>query len=109
MIDEFLNEIKELQEYKKKYLCAEKDKQRMSDLLYEYATKEYERMPKQKRIDKYKEECCKCCRHNTFCEFDLPDDIYKPVKRDNAWIPGTVTCGNFEWSWIHYFIWRLGE
>lgn len=55
-------------------------------------------MPKQKRIEKYKEECCKCCRHNTFCEFDLPDDIYKPVKRDNAWIPGTVTCGNFEWS-----------
>ena len=98
MIDEFLNEIKELQEYKKKYLCVEQDKQRMSDLLYEYATKEYERMPKQKRIEKYKEECCKCCRHNTFCEFDLPDDIYKPVKRDNAWIPSTVTCGNFEWS-----------
>ena len=40
MIDEFLNEIKELQEYKKKYLCVEQDKQRMSDLLYEYATKE---------------------------------------------------------------------
>lgn len=48
MIDEFLNEIKELQEYKKKYLCAEKDKQRMSDLLYEYATKEYERMQNRK-------------------------------------------------------------
>lgn len=98
MIDEFLNEIKELQEYKEKYLCAEQDKQRISDLLYEYATKEYERMPKQKRIDKYKEECCKYCRHNAFCEFDLPDEIYKPVKSDDAWIPGIVTCGNFEWS-----------
>ena len=98
MIDEFLNEIKELQEYKKKYLCAEQAKQRMSDLLYEYATKEYERMPKQKRIEKYEEECCKCCRHSAYCKFDLPDDIYKPIKRDNAWIPGTVTCGNFEWS-----------
>lgn len=54
MIDEFLNEIKELQEYKKKYLYAVKDKQCMSDLLYEYMTKEYKRMSKQKRIESTK-------------------------------------------------------
>ena len=98
MIDEFINEIKELQEYKKKYLCAVKDKQCMSDLLYEYMTKEYKRMSKQKRIEKYEEECCKCCRYREYCKFDFPDDIYKPIKSDNAWIPGRVTCGNFEWS-----------
>ncbi len=98
MIDEFLDEIKELQEYKKKYLCAAKDKQHMSDLLYEYMTNEYKRMSKQKRIEKYEEECCKCCRYREYCKFDFPDDIYKPIKSDNAWIPGRVTCGNFEWS-----------
>ncbi|MCJ7965807.1 hypothetical protein MT487_01810 [Lachnospiraceae bacterium NSJ-171] len=98
MIDEFLNEIKKLQEYKKKYLCAVTDKQRMSDLLYEYMTKEYKRMSKQKRIEKYEEECCKYCRYREYCKFDFPDDIYKPIKNDNAWIPGRVTCGNFEWS-----------
>lgn len=97
MIDEFLDEIKELQEYKKKYLCAVKDKQRMSDLLYEYMTNEYKRMSKQKRIKKYEEECCKCCRYREYCKFDFPDDIYKPIKSDSAWIPGMVTCGNFEW------------
>ena len=98
MIDEFLNEIKELQEYKKKYLCAVKDKQRMSDLLYEYMTNEYKRMSKQKRIEKYEEECCKYCRYREYCKFDFPDDIYKPIKNDNAWVPGRVTCDNFEWS-----------
>lgn len=98
MIDEFLNEIKELQEYKEKYLCAVKDKQRMSDLLYEYMTKEYKRMPKQKRIEKYEEECCQYCRYREYCKFDFPDDVYKPIKSDNAWIPRRVTCGNFKWS-----------
>lgn len=96
MIDEFLNEIKELQRYKEKYLCAKKDKQRMSNLLYEYMIKEYNGMSRQKRILKYKEECCKSCRYRKYCKFDFPDDIYKPVKSDNAWIPGRVTCSKFE-------------
>lgn len=98
MINELIDEIKKLQEYKKKYLCAVIDKQRMSDLLYEYMTKEYKRMSKQQRIEKYEEECCKYCRYREYCKFDFPDDIYKPIKNDNAWIPGRVTCGNFEWS-----------
>ncbi len=98
MIDEFINEIKELQEYKEKYSCATTDKQYMSDLLYEYMTKEYERMSKQQRIEKYEEDCCKCCRRRSYCTLDLPDDIYKPVKSDKAWVPGRVGCGNFEWS-----------
>lgn len=55
-------------------------------------------MSKQKRIEKYEEECCKYCRYREYCKFDFPDDIYKPIKNDNAWIPGRVTCGNFEWS-----------
>lgn len=98
MINELIDEIKKLQEYKKKYLCAVTDKQRMSDLLYEYMTKEYKRMSKQQRIEKYEEECCKYCRYREYCKFDFSDDIYKPIKNDNAWIPGRVTCGNFEWS-----------
>lgn len=98
MINELIDEIKKLQEYKKKYLCAVTDKQRMSDLLYEYMTKEYKRMSKQERIEKYEEECYKYCRYREYCKFDFPDDIYKPIKNDNAWIPGRVTCGNFEWS-----------
>lgn len=102
MIDELIKEIKELQEYKNKYLCAQKGKQRMSDLLYEYMTKEYNRMSKQERITKYKEECCSCCRNRDYCKDyfnnDFPKDIYKPVQNDKTWVPGRVTCGNFEWS-----------
>ena len=44
MLNEFINEIKELQKYKEKYLYAEKGKERMSDLLYEYMMREYKRM-----------------------------------------------------------------
>lgn len=98
MIDELLNEIKELQEYKKRYLCAEKDKQRMSDLLYEYMIKEYNNMSKQERISKYKAECCDHCRNRDYCIGDLPEDVYKPIQSDKAWIPGRVTCGQFRWD-----------
>lgn len=95
MIDELLNEIKELQEYKKKYLYAEKDKQRMSDLLYEYMIKEYNSMPNQERISKHKKEYCNHCRNRDYCAGDFPEDVYKPVQSDKAWIPGRVTCGKF--------------
>lgn len=98
MINEFINEIKELQKYKEKYLYAEKDKERMSDLLYEYMMREYKGMPKQKRIEKYKEECCKCCRYREYCIFDFPQNIYQPIQSNKAWIPGRVGCGKFEWS-----------
>ena len=88
MINELINEIKELQKYKEKYLYAEKDKERMSDLLYEYMMREYKRMPKQKRIEKYEEECCKCCRYREYCNFDLPQNEYsvaaKPSVRKNG-------------------------
>ena len=98
MLNEFINEIKELQKYKEKYLYAEKDKERMSDLLYEYMMREYKRMSKQKRIEKYEEECCKCCRYREYCNFDFPQNIYQPIQSNNAWIPGSVGCGKFEWS-----------
>ncbi len=98
MLDEIFNEIKELQRYKEKYLYAKKDKQRMSDLLYEYMIKEYDNMSKQERISKYEEECCRHCRYRGYCEFDFPENIYEPVRSDKAWIPGRKTCGRFEMS-----------
>lgn len=46
MVEELIKELNELQEYKKKYECVQKEKQKMSDLLYEYMMREYENMEK---------------------------------------------------------------
>ena len=70
----------------------------MSNLLYEYMIKEYNDMSKQERISKYREECCDYCRYKYCFKFNFPEDIYKLVQSNMAWIPGKVTCSKFEWT-----------
>lgn len=50
MIDELILEINELKEYKKKYEFALKDKQKMSDLLYELMSEKYDNLPYEERV-----------------------------------------------------------
>jgi len=101
MLEELLNEINELREYKKKYEWAEKDKQRMSDLLFEYMTKEYDSKSFEERKEEHINNHCSACRNDCFCDCDhsyISEDIGKPSKSDKGWIPSTQGCKNFEWS-----------
>ena len=99
MLDDLIKEINELKEYKKKYEWALEEKKRMSDLLFEYMTKEYENTSYEKRCADFKADVCKMCRYKFNCDKDdLPIDILKPIPSENAWIPGKVSCKNFEWS-----------
>ena len=102
MLEELLKEINKLKKYKKLYECAVKDKERMSELLYEYMTKEYENITREEKIAQHKEKLCRSCRYRDYCReyFDdsYSEDIGKPIPSDKAWIPGRVTCGKFEWA-----------
>lgn len=101
MLDELLEEIQELREYKAKYEYAEKAKKEMSDLLYKYMMVEYESKSYDERVREYEREACSCCRYRSVCENrkQLPLDILKPKPSDGkAWIPGRVGCSLFKWS-----------
>lgn len=98
MLEQLIQELEELKEYKHKYECAMKDKQTMSDLLYEYMMKEYENTTKEERVAKFKQDSCRCCRGRDFCSIEMPDDIEKPIVSNMAWIPATKSCGYFEWA-----------
>ena len=63
MLDELLEEIQKLREYKTKYEYAEKDKKEMSDLLYKYMMAEYEGKSYDERVREYKKNTCSCCRY----------------------------------------------
>lgn len=98
MLEQLIKELEESKKYKSKYECVIKDKQRMSDLLYEYMMKEYENTTKEERVLKFKQDICRCCRYRDYCSIELPDDIQKPIASDKAWIPVTKSCGEFEWA-----------
>lgn len=98
MLDELLKEINELKEYKNKYEYALKDKQRMSDLLYDYMMREWESMSREDRVVAYQKNNCSSCRHYGYCNIGLPEDILKPIPSDKAWIPYIKNCGSFQWS-----------
>ena len=98
MLEEFLKEFNELKEYKKKYEYAIKDKETMSELLYEYMMKEYESISVEERVLVYRMDFCSNCRHRYYCTIDLPEDICKPIPSDKGWIPARVGCRKFEWS-----------
>lgn len=48
----------------------------------------------------HSENVCKYCRYRHDCELikDFPQDIWKPVPSDKAYIPGRKMCGDFLWS-----------
>jgi len=100
MIDELLNEIAELKEYKTRYESQKKDKERMSEELYKLMKEKYDSTPVNERIEYYKKDMCRCCRNGVFgdCTIDIPDNIREPIPSDKAWIPATRTCGHFEWD-----------
>ena len=98
MLDELLKDIDELKKYKKKYENAIKDIQTMSDLLYTYMKKEWESMSREDRVIAYQRSSCESCRHYDCCSISLPEDIWKPIQSDKAWIPARKNCGNFQWS-----------
>ena len=97
MLDEFIKEIKELKEYKREYFNLVRNKQVMSDKLYELMMERYKSMSYEERLKEFKESYCSCCRHDVY-DCDIPEDIMMPVKSDCAWIPGCKGCGNFKWA-----------
>lgn len=100
MLEELIKEMNELVDYKKKYEHAMADKQKMSDMLYEYMMKEYERTPYEERCKTYIEKHCSMCRLRGYCDrkHNLSKDIMMPVPSDKAWIPAQKGCSMFEWS-----------
>lgn len=98
MLEQLIKELEELKELKVNYECSMKSRQRMSDMLYEYMTKEYEGTTYEERVSKFKQDTCKCCRFRDCCNLELPDDIGKPIPSKKAWIPATKSCGEFEWA-----------
>lgn len=99
MLEQLLNEIEELKKYKEKYEYAEKDKKRMSDYIYEEELNKFKEKAYEVRANIYREDICKCCRFNDGCNLKdcLPEDIGEPIKNE-GWMPGYKTCGNFEWD-----------
>jgi len=91
--------MKELKTIKTKYECLQKDKQRMSELLYEYMIKEFNSKSYEDRVEEYKKTVCINCRYRG-CSYakELPIDILKPIESDINFIPSTTTCGKYEWS-----------
>lgn len=99
MLEQLLNEIEELREYKKKYEHAEKDKERLSEYIYKNELEKWGNKTYASRVKEYREDSCKNCRFHYGCDLKnhLPEGIGKPVE-NKGWFPGQKTCGNFEWD-----------
>ena len=102
MLEDLVRELQELQEYKKKYECALRDKQRMSDKLYEYMMDEYNNTSYEEREKYHIEQWCRCCRWKPWgedkCDNKLPEDIGIPTPSSNAYFPPKKNCDKFEWD-----------
>lgn len=100
ILEQVLNEINELKEFKKLYESQKKDKQRMSDELYKLMMYKYNAEPFIDRKSCYKEDTCRCCRFEDWCDKDvtIPKDIGMPIESEKAWIPSTKGCSKFEWD-----------
>jgi len=97
MLDKLLIEINELKEYKKKHEYIVKDKEAMSERLFELMMEKYNNTSYEERCKFQKEDGCRCCRFN-FCGKEFDKDIGIPCKSEKAWIPGRKGCGEFEWD-----------
>jgi hypothetical protein len=100
MLNELLEEIKELQSYKYKYECQAKDKERMSEELYNLMLEKYNNTSFEIRAENYRKEWCRCCRYNfcAECSIELPENIGMPIPSDKGWFPAKVSCKEFQWS-----------
>lgn len=100
IIENLIEELKSLEEVKKKYEYVEEAKKVMSDMLLDYMKKEYDKSTYSERCAKYNHEICKDCfhRHGCVIKNDLPKNILEPIPSNNNYIPARRTCGNFKWS-----------
>ncbi|MEA5003831.1 MAG: hypothetical protein VB081_10065 [Christensenella sp.] len=101
MLNEFLDEIRALKEYKTKYEYAQANMQRMSDELYKLMLAEYERTPYEERLQRFYKKTCRCCRHHCSEEqakATVSKDVLKPKESNCAWIPARSGCKEFEWD-----------
>lgn len=101
MIDELISEINELKNYKKKYESTLKDKQAMSDLLYDLMSEKYNNLSYEERIEWHKKEMCNHCRYYpcvSKLSDKLPDDVGCVIPSEKAWIPSRVCCKHFNWN-----------
>lgn len=86
-----------LKDIKKKYEFALKDKQKMSDLLYELMSEKYDNLSYEERVEWHKKELCINCRYYG-CGRELADDIGCVIPSETAWIPSRICCKHFDWS-----------
>ena len=105
MLEDLIEELKELQEYKEKYYDALADKRRMSDKLYEYAMNEYNRISYEERKKCHINEWCRCCKYKPVdrdkCDKELPEDINVPIPSNSAYFPQVKHYDEFDaWDWI---------
>jgi hypothetical protein len=100
MLEDFIKDIQELIEYKKKYEDAMVARQRMSDALYELYLEKYNNQTFEERKEKYIKEQCKDCRSSWYgCKHDIiPDNVGMSIRSDRAWVPARVGCSEFNWS-----------
>lgn len=97
MIDDLINELQEYKTMKDKIKYLQKDKQKMSKLLYEYMMKEYNTKSYDERVNEFRNDVCKNCR-NRDCGKELPIDILKPIESDKDFIPSKKGCSAFNWD-----------
>ena len=83
------------------YHSLVRDKQRMSDKLYELMMKEYESMSKDDRIFAHIEEYCNQCVHYKDGECIPYDYFWKPVRSVCDFIPGRDICPKFKYKSVN--------
>ena len=98
MLDEFIKDINELIEYKKKYEYILKDKQKMSDALYELYLEKYNNQSFEERRQLFVKDTCGCCKYYFDCDKHLSKNVLMPIKSDTGWFPSRVGCDEFQWS-----------
>lgn len=101
MVEEFVKEIKELLRCKQELEYIQEEKRTMSNELYKYMMKEYEKTSYEDRCKEHIKKTCSMCRYR-YDDCDLqnnfPEDIWKPIESNRAWIPGRKSCDKFQWS-----------
>lgn len=99
MLEDFIKDINELIEYKIKYEYAIKNKQKMSDALYDLDLERYNIQTFEERKQNYIKDLCNCCRFDFYCNKDkIPENILMPIKSDKAWFPSKISCSEFQWN-----------
>jgi hypothetical protein len=99
MIDEFMKELKFLQNLKKQNEHLIADKEVMSEMLYKFMLEKYESTDYETRRNVFIKETCSCCKYrDNNCNTKFDDDILKPIPSIKGCIPSKKGCMDFEWA-----------